>query len=284
MMLFDILVSGRFRQEQLVIDYDPERRLVVTPEEQVWMDTLWQEKLAEAQRRQSLFFDAPTYRFIDAQLNQADNILTLKLGPTTYKEYVTTREPAFAQKHTRDELGNTLAVSSVVETTDHVILLDKRQGVDVSNGRYHVIGGIVERGRDGEEIADPFGAMRREIREETGVQENDIAEQYCLGLVYDLETPHAELVFLTRLNIPIAEVYQRTPEDREIQELQTLAATPDSLRDFISQHHGEHLSTTGEANLLLYAASEHHLRNLPYLKQRCYNELVPLDENRIDIS
>jgi 8-oxo-dGTP pyrophosphatase MutT (NUDIX family) len=265
-MLFDILVHGRFRQEQLVIDYDPERRLIVTPEEQTWMDALWQEKLAEAQRRQSLLFDAPTYRFIDAQLNPAGTILTLKLGPTTYKEYVTTREPAFAQKHTRDELGNTLAVCSVVETTDHVILLDKRQGVDVSNGRYHVIGGVVDRGRDGEEQADPFGAMRRELREETGIQESDIAEQYCLGVVYDLETPHAELVFLTRLNISMAEVYQRTPEDREIQQLHTLAAAPDSICEFISHHHGKLLSTTGEANLLLYAASEHHIRNLPYLK------------------
>src|ERR1051326_4333071 len=64
------------------------------------------------------------------------------------QEYVTTREPEFARGRARQELGNALSVCSVVETDDGYILLDKRQGVDVYEGRYNAIGGFFERDPD----------------------------------------------------------------------------------------------------------------------------------------
>jgi hypothetical protein len=166
---------------------------------------------------------------------------------------VTTRVPEFAQGHTRAELGNALSVCSVVETSDGYILLDKRQGVDVYVGRYHVIGGFFERDRDSttSKRPDPFAAINREIREETGIQLADIQEQYCLGAVYDIATPHAELCFLTRLKIPLAEVHKRVPEQDEIKQLETLFVTQERLRAFIMKHHGN-ISATGEPNLLMY--------------------------------
>ncbi|MFL5701205.1 MAG: hypothetical protein ACJ8AG_00075, partial [Ktedonobacteraceae bacterium] len=94
-------------------------------------------------------------------------------------------------------------------------------------------------------------AMRREIREETGIQASDIVEQYCLGSVYDLSSPHGELCFLTRLNISLAEVRARTPEDQEIQQLLALPVTSRNLREFILNNHGN-ISATGEPNLLMY--------------------------------
>jgi 8-oxo-dGTP pyrophosphatase MutT (NUDIX family) len=120
--------------------------------------------------------------------------------------------------------------------------------VDVYEGRYHVIGGFFERGLD---PIDPFAAMRREIREETGIQSTDIRDQYCLGIVYDVATPHPEMCFLTRLDISLKEVQTRKPEDDEIVQLQILQVNAASLREFILTHHGN-ISATGEPNLLLY--------------------------------
>src|SRR6266568_4109173 len=100
---------------------------------------------------------------------------------------------------------------------------------------------------------DPFAAMRREIREETGIQAGDTREQFCLGVVYDLATPHGELCFLTELNIGLAEVRGRVPEDDEVKELLALAATAEGVRDFVLSHHGN-ISATGEPNLLMYGA------------------------------
>jgi len=252
MLEFEIVARGFFSAEQVVIEHDPTLIMPSNPVQDEWMETLWQEKLALARQRNVPLFDAPLFRFISAEV-RPDQTLKLVLGNTNYKEYVTTREPDFAGQRTRQELGNALSICSVVESSDGYILLDKREGVDVYVGRYHVIGGFFERGRDLDAAAqpDPFAATRREIHEETGVLPADIIQQTCLGLVYDLLTPHAELCFLTRLNISLATILTRTPLDREIKQLHSLHATASELNDFILRHHGN-ISATGEPNLLMY--------------------------------
>ena len=262
MLEFDILARGLYRPDQLIITYDPSLHLTVTPAIQDWMDRFWNRRLAQAQEHGIPLFDAPLYRFVRAE-PRADGTLHLVLGDTSYKEYVATRSPEFSLGRSREELSNALAVCSVLETSDGSILLDRRQGVDIYAGRYHVIGGFFERDRDSTASAgdgtpdrqpDPFGAMRREIREETGITPADIREQYCLGLVYDVATPHAELCFLTRLQIALDEVRTRVPEEDEIKQMETLRVTAESLRAFILAHHG-HISATGEPNLLLYGGT-----------------------------
>jgi 8-oxo-dGTP pyrophosphatase MutT (NUDIX family) len=256
MLEFEIIARGLYRPEQVIIDYRPELRMPVTPEIEQWMQQQWQRSLAQAQERGTRLFDAPLFRFIAAR-SGTDGKLQLVLGDTGYKEYVTTRITTFAAEHTRQELGNPLAVCSVIETCDGYILLDKRHGVDVYVGRYHVIGGFFERDRDiapGDASPDPFAAMRREIQEETGVLDSDISEQYCLGVVYDLQTPHAELCFLTRLHISLDEIkLHRTPLDREVRLLHELHVSEQSLGEFIVNNHGN-ISATGEPNLLFYGA------------------------------
>jgi 8-oxo-dGTP pyrophosphatase MutT (NUDIX family) len=256
MLEFEIIARGLYRPEQVIIDYHPAMRMPVTPEIEQWMDQQWQRSLALAQERGTRLFDAPLFRFIEARTG-TDGTLQLVLGDTGYKEYVTTRISSFATEHTRQALGNPLAVCSVIETSDGYILLDKGQGVDVYVGRYHVIGGFFERELDtaaGGTLPDPFAAVRREMQEETGILDTDISEQYCLGVVYDLQTPHAELCFLTRLHIPLDEIKQhRTPLDREIKQLRELSVSAQSLSEFIIDNHGN-ISATGEPNLLFYGA------------------------------
>ncbi len=250
MIEFEILARDLYGPDQLVITYDPSLRMPITPAVQDWMDTLWEQKLASAREKGIPLFDSHLFRLVSAE-SYPDGTLHLVLGNTGYKEYVTTRVPEFARGRPRQELGNTLSICSVVETSDNYILLDKRQGVDTYVGRYHVIGGFFERDLDMSTSPDPFQAIRREIREETGIQPSDILEQYCLGVVYDLTLPHGELCFLTRLTIPLSEVHTRTPEEDEIKNLQSLYVTPESLRDFILANHGN-ISATGEPNLLMY--------------------------------
>ena len=249
---FEILAQGVYRQEQLEITYNPSLRIPTDPSTQAWMDALWEQKLAIAREQHIPLFDAPLFR-LEVVERRNDGKLHLVLGDTGYKEYVTTRVPEFAQGRKREELGNTLSVCSVVETSDSYILLDKRQGVDVYVGRYHVIGGFFERDLDStvSKQPDPFGAIRREIREETGILQADIREQFCLGVVYDLATPHAEMCFLTRLFISKTAVQNREPEENEIKQLEMLQATESELRRFLLQNHGN-ISATGEPNLLMY--------------------------------
>src|SRR5712692_9967589 len=147
MLEFEVLARGLYRPDQLDITYDPSLRMPTNPSIQAWMDTLWKQQLALADEKGIPLFDAPLFRLIEAA-SKPDGTLHLVLGDTGYKEYVTTRVPEFAQGRKREELSNALSVCSVVETSDDYILLDKRQGVDVYVGRYHVIGGFFERNLD----------------------------------------------------------------------------------------------------------------------------------------
>src|SRR5215469_1789057 len=167
MVEFEIVARGLFGPNQLVMSYDPSLHMTISPEIQTWMDTFWQERLAQAKTQGTRLFDAPLFRFVEAAIH--DGNLHIVVGDTSYKEYVTTRIPEFAASRARHELGNALSICSVVETNDGYILLELREGVDVSVGRYHVIGGFFERNLDmavGSTQPDPFAAMRREIREE----------------------------------------------------------------------------------------------------------------------
>jgi 8-oxo-dGTP pyrophosphatase MutT (NUDIX family) len=256
MLEFEILARGLYRSDQLAITYDPSLRMPVTPEIQQWMDQTWQEQLVIARELQFAHYDAELFRLISVQA-RSDGTLALVLGDTTYKEYSTTRFPPFTQTfgYTRQQLGNALAVCSVVETSDGYILYEKRRKTALHSGRFHVIAGFFERTLDYDAAGqpDPFGAMRRELREETGIQASDIRAEYCLGVAYDLTSPHGELYFWTRLAISLAEVRTREPEDDEVQHLLALHATADILRDFILANHG-HISATGEPAFLLYGA------------------------------
>ena len=121
MLEFEILVHGSFLASQCEIDYEPARTMPLSQPIQAWMNIFWEKKLVEARQRQTLLYDAPLFRLVSAQ--QEGERLHLVLGNTSYKEYVTTREPAFADQHERHELGNALSVCSVVETSDGFILV-----------------------------------------------------------------------------------------------------------------------------------------------------------------
>src|SRR5215469_10398143 len=133
-MEFEILARGLYRSEQVVITYDPALRMPVDEALQGWMDNLWQQKLAMAREKGVRLFDAPLFRLVGVETGvegqmQEGRAVHLVLGDTSYKEYVTTREPEFFRRRRREELSNALGVCSVVETSNGYILLDRRQGV-----------------------------------------------------------------------------------------------------------------------------------------------------------
>ena len=253
MLDFEFLVRGCFAPDQIVIHYNPALHIELTDELRSEIERIWQEKLMQSQQQSFQLFDGKLFRMVDEE-QLADSALHIVLGDTSYKEYVATRTPAFVQQLTRRGVSNALAVCSVIETLDGFVLLEQRQGTDGHNGRFHVIGGFMERDIDNKgHVPDPFFAMNREMREETGIQTDDIREQYCLGLAYDTLLPHPELCFVTRLKIPLATVSKRKAEDNEVQVLRVLRATAASLKESILSNHGN-ISPTGEAALILYGS------------------------------
>ena len=103
MLEFEILTRGLYRPDQLDITYNPSLRMPTSPAIQAWMDTLWQQKLATAQKKTVPLFDSQLFRLVSIG-TRADGTLHLVLGHTSYKEYVTTREPEFARGKSGDHV------------------------------------------------------------------------------------------------------------------------------------------------------------------------------------
>ncbi|MFL5663725.1 MAG: hypothetical protein ACJ8BW_20645, partial [Ktedonobacteraceae bacterium] len=96
MIEFEILARGLYRPDQLVITYDPALRMPTTPALQEWMDATWQAKLALAREQGFPLFDGQLFRLVSVEAG-SDGKLHIVLNNTGYKEYITSREPAFAR-------------------------------------------------------------------------------------------------------------------------------------------------------------------------------------------
>ena len=253
MLEFDLLARNLYTPDQLHIHYDPSLRMSITPQQQARIETRWQQRLAIAHKHNVRLFDGQLFRLVALEPH-ADGTLYLSLGDTGYKDYVATRDDEEEFSKPRFERANPLSVCGAVETSDGHILLERRPMRGVHAGRYHVIGGFTDRTMDMHDgHIDLYSAMSRELREETGIQQEDIREQVCLGAAYDMLLPHPELCFGIQLKISYEEVLQREPEDDEIEQMLTTRATPDELRAFICGNRGK-ISPTGEPTLLLYGA------------------------------
>lgn len=244
---YEILSTGPWRHDQVHVVYQADRRLALLPDERKSIQSHWRAQRRRAKQQGVSLFSGRLARVHHHTLD-ADGHLRLSLGPTTYREYVGTRAPHYFQSRLRDALANPLAVCATIVTADGALVIQRRQGVDVASGQYDVVGGFVERGTDD----NPFAAVARELREETGLPAP--AQSFlCLGLIYDRLHPHYELCFVLRTDHTFTELSGLEPLEAECARLESIPDSLDALDAFLVEHHGL-MSPTGEGCLALYAA------------------------------
>ena len=245
MNVYEIVVPGPFHRGQVRADCRTGLRMPSDAAIRGAIEREWRRKRRRAQRDGVPLYSGRLFRVCGYALDHAGG-LYLKLGDTSYKEYAGTRVPGFFQGRPREALANPLAVCAAIVTSDSSVVIARRRNVDVAAGQYHVVGGFVERGKDG----DPFAAMAREIHEELGLT---IAPDslLCLGLIYDCLHPHYELCFSARIDLAFAELARLRPAEVEMSALERIADSPEALRAFLTAQHGV-MSPTGEGCLELH--------------------------------
>lgn len=223
-----------------------------------WIEGVWQTRHRSATRTGTPLFNGPLFRLAGHHLDPGSGDLHVLLGPTDYRDYVATRTNRFFAGRWREELANPLAVCCVVETADGRILIGRRGNLDVYPGRFHLPGGFAERRGDVCGAAPDLAAeVLRETREELG-QDLSSGVLRVLGLLYDLDTPHTELVFHVRTPLDwerSVDVFQGAAE-QEVLGLHPLESQAEVLASFIQEHHGA-ISVTGEGALVLFGAIRH---------------------------
>ena len=246
---FSIIAQGKIKPLDLIIKFKPEISFSVNDKYRSLADSIWQERTEYAKAKQIQFYNGYLYNLLETAFDEKTNRLTLTLGRCRYYDYVVTRTRKICDNQGKPKFADPLAICCAVTTIDNKILIGKRVGVDGSIDKYHVVGGFIEQEKDDPGgLPCPFKAMSREIREEVGI---DIDNIVCTGLIYDKVAPHPELCFSAQSSLTFAEIEKRQPEDIEVIRWLSIDDNPEALIDYIKANY-DNIAIPGQANLIFY--------------------------------
>ncbi len=250
---FEILAPGPFLREQITVEYRPGAGIPEDGTVRAAIEEKWLLHLEEYGKKGMKAFDGALYRLMGFRLSHGN--LLLELGDTGFKEYVGTSLRSFWEYFPAPFLANPLAVCITLRTADGKLVVEQRRRVDAYRGRYHVIGGFLERGVDlgPDGLPCPFEGVAREVREEAGVEvkKDDLT---ALALVRNRIVRHPEICLYAPLQATfhdLGRLQGSTFVDGEIEGFVAVEDRPEDLGRFIAEHHDDFVAT-GEACLLLY--------------------------------
>jgi 8-oxo-dGTP pyrophosphatase MutT (NUDIX family) len=123
-------------------------------------------------------------------------------------------------------------------TKDNKIILRKRSAVDTDIGKnkISVIGGYLDPSNDfynrnnNNIVVDIFGAAKREIYEETGLDKN-ILDLICIGLIDNKEHNQINLLFYAKLDISVEQIKANImiPQEIEFSQIITIDSSVQSI-------------------------------------------------------
>ncbi len=120
--------------------------------------------------------------------------LHLTLHETDYKSFIGTNATHAQELTDPNDRADIMAACCVCVTSDNKIILGKRSAQQAQGaGLWHVIGGNMD-------IIDPYQLMRREIVEETGIDDDHILSIRCVTLGVCNRGKKPELIFQARLD------------------------------------------------------------------------------------
>ncbi len=167
-----------------------------------------------------------------------DNAAKLTVADTDYKSFLGTN---LHNAHLHATFGdacfaNAIGTSALILTRDGCIVMGRRSTkVAFHAGYLHTIGGMLEEpDRDGDTY-DVFAAMRREIREELNITDDEITDVRCTGLVRDTTIIQPELIFDAAVNLTVDQIRERfnAETDEEHSALESVREDPEAVLPFI---------------------------------------------------
>jgi 8-oxo-dGTP pyrophosphatase MutT (NUDIX family) len=197
--------------------------------------TTWDAQVAEADKHGRILFNGDMGGLI--RWRDDGDAIVLDVRHTDYRRFIGTnfcngpRAGAFGV----ETYANPVGTSAVLIAADGNVLFGRRGMHLACHGGYlHIFGGSLEpidRREDG--TVDVFEAVRRELREELHVTDEEIAELVCTGMVRDLSLFQPELCYDAVLKIGGDEVLSRFDPDAPGQEHSALEIGRDDPQQWV---------------------------------------------------
>jgi 8-oxo-dGTP pyrophosphatase MutT (NUDIX family) len=216
----------------------------VVPEVEELIERAWH----TATRRAGMcLFDGPMCRLERWDVSPGGR-LRIDLSHTSYKPFFGTNmsHPELAERYGPEVMANPVGVSPALETADGFLLLGRRNAaVAYYPNRVHPFAGALEPSDNG----DLFAAVRRELNEELALDDADVPEVRCTGIVLEQALRQNEFIFRAATNLSRQQVESRLDRHEHRSAYAVPATKPGvegALRD-------PRLTPVAAATLLLWA-------------------------------
>jgi len=184
-----------------------------------------------------------------------DGKIILMVSPSvSYKDYAAW-DQNFTIQYGIDSAPLPISVTTLIETTDHKLVLTKRKPeADYKAGGLSGVGGFMEIKKDAKPNGTPdiLGALKREANEETGLESNELNISSLNSIIYNPISGSVDLVFWSKTSLSTIKLARR--EHDEENTLVFADMNPDSLQNLVLTR--TNAFTVGVLGLLIAKGSE----------------------------
>ena len=170
-----IVSEDRFKAQNIGCRYIPTRILFNQQEKYVL-------KMSGTKHiKISRLFDGKLFHIQNLKLQ--DSKIIFSMCVSSFKEYVGTCSNEFKRLFGQDNIVRPLSVGTMIITTDNKWIIGRRLETHDYQGSYTLVAGYMDPDKDVIDFKpDPLFAMKRELKEETGIEETCLSDITCLGL------------------------------------------------------------------------------------------------------
>ena len=241
-----IIIEGRFESKDIFCLYDY-TGLSFTTREKSCIERRWN----EVTKYNPHLFNGHIFHIHHHKIY--DSKMVFHMFKSNFKEYVGTNSDEFKRLFGEKKVVRPISVGTMVITSDNKWIIGRRSNTYEYNGSYALIAGSMDPTYDIiNSKPDPFSAIKREMKEEGAIQDDDIDSIRCLGLD-GVNQPY--LAFSSMLTIPFDEFSNRVSEKSDLVKLKGLKLTKEAIENFVS-HNFRETTPHALANILMYYFTE----------------------------
>jgi 8-oxo-dGTP pyrophosphatase MutT (NUDIX family) len=237
-----IVIEGKLLPEDIDCLY-ASVRIPFDDHERSYIEKGWNNEIT----KEPSIFDAKLFHVKKRYFLQSR--LLLDTCMSSFKEWVGTKSNIFKESFGEDRFAKPLSVGTMIVTADKKWIIGRREKTYDYEDRYTLVAGYMDPDMDiVNSKPDPFFAIKREIEEETGInQKHDIDSVMCLGLD-GIDQPY--LAFSTTLKVPYKELIYNMPKEKEFINLEAYDYKKRSIEGFVTSNYTQ-LTPHTLANILM---------------------------------
>lgn len=244
--MLEFPVIGQWKPGEIAISWTSSSRPLI-PQVEELIEQAWQKAMA---RPGVHLFDGPMCRLesMSAKAGRMD----LLLSPASYKQFVGTNmgNPALADVYGQQVLANPVGLSTLLLSSDRYLLMGRRNAsVAYYPSRVHPFAGCLEPA----DQLDVFADVRRELREELSLNDQDIAEMTCTGIARDISLRQPELILAATSTRTFTQIESQL-DPHEHRGVFRIPATREAVEAAL--HSNEAFTPVGIAAILLWGRTQ----------------------------